>query len=285
MKTPRMLRLPGAGIELQAADWSGQGEPILAVHGMTANCRSFDLVARALAPTHRFLAVDLRGRGLSDKPDTGYSVDLHCQDLESALTELGLSRVTLMGHSLGAYICLALAGRRPDLARGLILLDGGAPLSQAQWDRIELGIKASFARLGKPFPSFEDYIAPFKAAPFLQPWSKFLEDYFRYESVEREGEIWSRTDPDHIAQDVAGLRVLDPTGLYPKVACPVLILRATEGLVSPEDLVLPEQPTQEMIQALDRAEKVDLAGTNHYSIALQPNPERDRVILEFLAEL
>jgi pimeloyl-ACP methyl ester carboxylesterase len=53
--------------------------------------------------------MDLRGRGLSAKPDTGYSVEYHMGDIHALLEEQGIDSVTLLGHSLGAYISLAYA--------------------------------------------------------------------------------------------------------------------------------------------------------------------------------
>ena len=75
MIQPTMLKAKGAGIQIQLAEWEGAGPPVLCLHGLTANCRCFDVAASVLAPMRRVLAMDLRGRGLSDKPDTGYSID------------------------------------------------------------------------------------------------------------------------------------------------------------------------------------------------------------------
>ncbi len=281
-ETPRMIRVKGDGITIQAAEWPGQGLPVLAVHGLTANCRSFDLLAQALAPAHRFLALDLRGRGLSDKPASGYSLDHHCRDIEAVLADLGIESAALMGHSLGAYICLGLAARRPDLVDRLILLDGGADLSPEEWAKVSAGIKPSLDRLGQTFPSFEDYIARIKQAPFLQPWNKVAEDYYRYESEEVEGGVRSRIDPAHIAEERGNLLTLNPREFYPGIKCPVLILRATEGMLSEDDLVLPLGAARDLVSSLEQAELVDLPGINHFSLAFQPSPERDRALRRFM---
>ena len=87
---PMMRKATGDGISIQLADWAGEGTPVFCLHGMTANCRCFDGYAGALAPSYRVIAMDLRGRGLSDKPETGYSIDHHCRDIQSVLTELEL---------------------------------------------------------------------------------------------------------------------------------------------------------------------------------------------------
>lgn len=64
MTVPNMFQVQGDGLKLQLAEWPGDKAHILCIHGLTANCRSFDAVAAGLSPPHRILAVDLRGRGL-----------------------------------------------------------------------------------------------------------------------------------------------------------------------------------------------------------------------------
>jgi pimeloyl-ACP methyl ester carboxylesterase len=241
-------------------------------------------MASCLTPVHSFLAMDLRGRGLSDKPPTGYSLQHHVGDLYGLLEDCGLSQAVLMGHSLGAYISLAFAAQYPGRVKRLILMDGGGQLSDEQWDQVNIVIKPSLDRLGQVFPSFEEYVALLKAAPILQPWTPAIEAYFRYESEEVEGGVRSRINPEHIQEESRNMRQADPAEYYPKISCPVLILRATDGILSPEDQVLPETAVERMLSQIKDARSVDVEGTNHYSILMQPNEQRDEAILEFLTE-
>jgi len=61
-----MIRAQGGGAEIQLAQRPGQEPPVLAVHGLTANCRGWDTVAGAVSPGRRLLAMDRLGRVLSD---------------------------------------------------------------------------------------------------------------------------------------------------------------------------------------------------------------------------
>jgi pimeloyl-ACP methyl ester carboxylesterase len=283
MSEPKMMRAKGDGIEIQLAVWEGREPAVLCVHGLTANCRCWDVIAEGLAPENRVLAVDLRGRGLSDKPATGYSVEHHVRDLTALMDDLGLPQAVLMGHSLGAYIAMALAADHPERAAGLILVDGGGDLSQDQWDRIDGAIRPAVERLDKTFPSFQDFFALMKQAPFLQPWSEAIEGYFRYDLVESRGGVRSRIDPAHIREEMVNKRRSGSGGLFARLSCPALILRATEGIVRPDDILLPQAALDEMLSEIPDARCVDLPGTNHYSIVLQPNAGRERAIREFLA--
>jgi pimeloyl-ACP methyl ester carboxylesterase len=274
----------GNGIDIQLAVWEGQGKTVLAVHGLTANCRCWDPIAGAVAPAHRFLAPDLRGRGLSDKPESGYSVDIHSRDLLSLMDHLGLKKVVLLGHSLGAFISLVLAARNPERVSRLILVDGGGKLSAEQTARVFAGIKTSLERLGKTFPSFEAYVGILRKAPFLQPWSEALENYFRYEVEEVPGGVRPRVRPEAIQEEIMNLTRVNAAFFYPQVRCPVLILRATEGVLYSDDILLPEDVVQRMVREIPKAKRIDMEGTNHYSILFQNNPARDRAILQFLEE-
>jgi pimeloyl-ACP methyl ester carboxylesterase len=282
MSDPVMKRAEGDGIQIQLAIREGEGQPILCVHGLTANCRCWDGIASSLAPENKIVAMDLRGRGLSDKPSAGYSMQHHMRDIVYLLDDLKQERIVLMGHSLGAYISLAFAANYPERMEKLILMDGGGQLAQDQWDKFSLAIKPSLDRLGRVFPSFEAYVALMKLAPFFQPWSQALEDYFRYESEAVEGGVRSRINPANIQEEVQNIRQEVPSEYFPKVTCPVLILRATEGILSNDDLVLPESAVDRMVSEIPDARRLDIEGTNHFSILFQPNEMRDQAIREFL---
>jgi pimeloyl-ACP methyl ester carboxylesterase len=283
MAEPTMKRTKGDGVKIQLAIWEGMGKPILCIHGITANCRCWDVIASALARRHRVLAMDLRGRGFSDKPSTGYSLENHVRDIHCLLDDIGLDSAVLIGHSLGAYISLAFAAQHRERAEGLILMDGGGQLTQDQWDDISIAIKPSLDRLGQIFPSFDVYVEVMKQAPFLQPWSPAIEGYFRYEVEEVEGGVRSRIQPAHIQEEARNIRQVNATAFYPMVSCPVLIVRATEGILRHDDVVLPEAAVQRMVRDIPNAKRVDIKGTNHFSILFQPNEARDRSILGFLS--
>jgi len=284
MTEPKMIKTNGDGIKIQLAVWEGKGKQILCIHGITANSRFWDCLASALAPHHRVIAVDLRGRGLSDKPPTGYSIEHHCKDILALMNDRGLERPVLMGHSLGAFISLVFSAKYPQRVDRLILVDGGGKLTKTQMTKVFTGIKPSLDRLGKTFPSFEDYISQMKQAPYLQPWNSYMETYFHYEVEKVKGGLRSRVHPNHIEEEAKNLRKVDSRQFYKKVTSPTLILRATKGLLAKDDLVLPKDVAERMVREIPNAKKVDLKGTNHYSILFQPNKKRDQTILKFLKQ-
>ena len=284
MAEPIMKRVKGDGIEINLAIWEGAGQPLLCIHGITANCRCWDTLAETLAPEHHVMAMDLRGRGRSDKPSQGYALDYHLRDINCLLDDLALDRAVIMGHSLGAFIGLAFAAEYPGRVERLILVDGGGDLSQDQMEKVFVGIKPALDRLGQVFPTADAYLKKMRAAPYIQPWSAVTEAYYRYEIEMVEGGVRTNIAPAHIQEEAANIRKVDCAPYYPQVKCDVLILRATRGLLSQDDILLPDDVIDRMMGEIPRAQRFDVEGMNHYGIVFQPHGARDEVIREFLKE-
>ena len=283
MSEPIMRKVKGDGVSINVAEWEGQGTPILCIHGITANCRCWDVLASALAPKHKVIAVDLRGRGQSDKPESGYAIETHVRDILYLLDDLKLSKAAIMGHSLGAFIGLALSAGHPDRVERLILVDGGGDLSKEQMDQVFEGIKPALDRLEMVFPSSDAYLEKMASAPYIQPWSPAIETYYRYEIQTVEDGFRTNIQAAHIREEATNVRKLKCADFYPDVKCATLILRAPKGLLSQADILLPGPVIDKMLAEIPLADRYDVDGVNHYGIVFQPHPGRDQVLLDFLS--
>lgn len=282
MAGPIMRKAQGDGVNINLAVWEGEGKNILCIHGITANCRSWDMVAESLAPEHTVMAMDLKGRGLSDKPDGNYSLDQHVKDILCIMDDLGIDQIVPMGHSLGAFITLVLSVDHPDRIDRSILVDGGGDLSPEQLNEVFIGIKPALDRLEQVYPSAEAYLEKMKSAPYMQPWNSVIENYYQYEIEETEGGVRTNIKPEHIAEEAGNVRLVKCTPYCTRLKKKVLILRATEGLLSQKDILLPEDVIDNMMKEIPDATRVDIEGTNHYGIVFQPSLKRDQAIRDFL---
>ncbi len=282
MSAPIMELVKGNGVKINLAKWDGSLGPILCVHGITANCRCWDVLAGVLAPEYLVLAMDLRGRGRSEKPDKGYRLETHLRDMNGLMDDLGIDRAVVMGHSLGAFIGLAFAAQYPHRVDRLILVDGGGDLSKEQMDNVFQGIKPALDRLTKVFPSVSDYLTAMKQAPYIQPWSAVIEGYYRYEIESTKGGVRTNIHPSHIAEEAKNVRKIRSAAFYSQVRCPVLVLRAPLGLLSDDDILLPEDVIERMIREIPDARRFDVDGMNHYGIVFQPHKARNQAIKGFL---
>lgn len=100
----------------------GRGEVLLLLHGMAGSSQTWRSVIKPLSRQFRVIAPDLPGHGESTKPRSDYSLGAFAALLRDLLDELGVSRATIVGHSLGGGVAMQLLYQHPDYAQRLILI-------------------------------------------------------------------------------------------------------------------------------------------------------------------
>ncbi len=110
------------GVEIFASDL-GAGDPVVLLHGWGLGHEVWDRQVCSLAAIgRRAIGLDLRGHGRSSKPLEGYQVERLGADVIAVIEALGLSRVSLVGWSLGGLSAFRVATARPDLVDRLVLV-------------------------------------------------------------------------------------------------------------------------------------------------------------------
>ncbi len=117
---------------------TGKGDPVLLLHGLGASSYAWRFVTPELAKTHRIIALDLKGFGKSDKPrDDKYSLFDQADLVDKFIDKHKLRRLTLVGHSFGGGVALALAikdqERRKPRLKKLILIDSISYKQKIPW--------------------------------------------------------------------------------------------------------------------------------------------------------
>jgi len=117
----------GVSLAVRVRNPAGAARPVLLVHGLSSNARLWDAVGDELAAVgHPVAAVDQRGHGHSDKPDTSYDFATLTEDLVAVLDTLGWGvPVLAAGQSWGGNVVLELAARHPRRIAAVALIDGG----------------------------------------------------------------------------------------------------------------------------------------------------------------
>jgi pimeloyl-ACP methyl ester carboxylesterase len=103
----------------------GEGPAVLFIHGLTGSHRNWSHLVNALKEDHRVVAPDLWGHGASAKPMGDYSLGAHAGTMRDLLDELGIDRVTLVGHSFGGGIAMQLCYLFPERVERLVLVASG----------------------------------------------------------------------------------------------------------------------------------------------------------------
>ncbi len=269
--TETALRVPVDGGELVATLWHAHaaGTPVVAIHGITANHRSFSSLARRLAAP--VLAMDLRGRGGSRGLPGPYGLVQHAEDVAAAIAAAGLARAIVVGHSMGAYVAVRLAAAHPELVESLVLVDGGMPLRPAGDDvRPEDVLGPAIERLRRTFPSTEAYRDFWRAHPAFGPyWNADIEEYVDYDLVDVDGALRPSATPDAV---VANLVELDGRAGYADtlqaLRVPMRLLRSPRGLFDEAPGLYDDEWLATWTSRLPELEVRDVELTNHYTILL-----------------
>ncbi len=277
------LALPSG--RLHAKRYGAGGAPlVIGIPGLSANLVSFDFTGERIAgPDLQLVALDLRGRGLSEVTPPGtYGWPSHARDVFAVADALGVDRFSVIGHSMGAAVALVCAREQPERLEKVVLVDVvGAP------DLRSAGpIAAAVARLGAVYPSVEQYLELVKGIGSVRPWSDYWERYFRYELKEVEGGVTARSNAQAVMEDSAfgaGALAFDEDAsiyrLWKHLTMPVLLLRATQEILPGFGHLVTERDAQRFKAEVPLARVVEV-DANHYGIATAE--ESVHAIAEFL---
>ncbi len=234
---PHSMRVPvteAVGLNVlawPAADPAAGAPPFVLLHGLASTARSWDPVAgRLVAAGHDVFAVDLRGHGLSDKPDDGYDMETLAGDLVGLLDRLGLDRPVLAGHSLGAFVIVDALARYPRLASavtGTVLVEGGLVDAKVQFASLDACLsEVSLPPVaGSPAPRMLGYLHH-----RYPDWSdERIAGLMAGLEIRADGTVdWWLSGP-RLEALARALWRQDSAALWPKVAAPTLVVVADTG--------------------------------------------------------
>ena len=128
------------GVRVRYVD-RGQGPAVVLLHGFASALDTWDTVIPRLARTHRVIALDLKGFGWTDRPEGDYSPEAQARIVLGLLTQRGVERATVVAHSWGASVALAMALAAPERVSRMALYDAWA--YEAQLPPFVHGARAS----------------------------------------------------------------------------------------------------------------------------------------------
>jgi pimeloyl-ACP methyl ester carboxylesterase len=195
----------------------GKGkEALVFVHGWTCNATFWKANVPAFINDIRVITVDLPGHGQSDKPQITYSMDLFARALDAVLQDAGVTRATLVGHSMGTPVIRQFYRKYPAKTRALVFVDGAL----------------------KPFGNSEEFVAPLRGPDYkdrVEQMLAFLSQGMKSQQTLAEIKAASLATPQHVM--VSAMEgMMDPAiwREQDKINVPALAVMAANPLWSAE---------------------------------------------------
>jgi pimeloyl-ACP methyl ester carboxylesterase len=192
--------------EVFSVQYSDQGPTLFFLHQMLGDHSAWTNVIPLFAPDYKTFALDLRGHGKSLKPIRGYRwrEDL-ALDVARIIKRVSDSPAFLVGHSLGAMVCAALAADQPELVKAVVLEDPPA---------FDHSLHYGFFRKRLKIRELE--------------YAARVEYFVSKGQAPKEAEIsaswYENWNPGVLKELIEGTALFKTEEIFPKIQCPVLLL-------------------------------------------------------------
>ncbi|MBN8874854.1 MAG: alpha/beta fold hydrolase [Rhodospirillales bacterium] len=245
------------GIELHVQQ-RGAGLPALVfLHYWGGSSRTWRHVIDALEEGFRTIAIDQRGWGRSDKPESGYALADLATDAMGVIATLGLQRYVLVGHSMGGKVAQLIAARRPDGLKGLVLVAPSPPSPLGLPADVRRAMVGAYATRKSIITTVEQVLAPNGLC--AGDLETVIEDSLG--GAPAAIEAW----PLASSQE-------DITTLTPRIEVPTIVISGEDDRVDPPDIL-----RRELLPRIPQAQLHLLRGIGHLSPLEAPGAIADLI--------
>jgi pimeloyl-ACP methyl ester carboxylesterase len=232
------------------SEWGEPGAPqVLLLHGGNQSAHSWDLVSLHLSDRYHVFALDQRGHGDSEwARDQDYSIDAKVEDVLAFVDDQGLENPVIMGHSMGGRVTMGVALARPELARGVVLVDVGPELSPAGVEVI-----ANFVTRNVEFDDLDEFLDNVVKYDRFRS-REHIARTVKYNMLRRaDGKYISKVDHRRVPVTSSEVTLDDVV----RIPCPVLVVRGGES-----DILEPEA-AERFAATLPQGRLVTVPDTGH----------------------
>ena len=236
-------------------DDRGSGDAIVMLHGFPLTRAIWDECADALAKNYRVIRPDLRGMGLSSAPGGPYLMESLAGDIAAVMDACGVSRASIVGHSLGGYVALAFARMYSERVERLALICSrlGADSAETASNRERLADEMEWN-------DSIDVLEPFELELFAAETIRS-----RPAVVARGREIWRKNGPKGLAEIFRGMAQRSTSDdIAGDLEMPVLVL-AGAG-----DVLLSLEEARATVGAFPNGELVVAEHSGHLPMLEEP---------------
>lgn len=266
-------------INLSYLDWETVGEPVILLHGLGDHALGWLLVGNQLANNYHPIALDMRGHGESDKPNSGYDFDTVMTDLSNLMDHLGWSAAHIIGHSWSGKVATYWATRQPERFLSMVLVDPIFVYGLPSIFRLTFPLfyrTLPFLKGMGPFVTWDAAIQQGKQMNQYCDWNSFQASVFRTSLEQKPDGQWG-SKFTKAARDGIFEAVLRVPGLTKDIQVPSLFMQPEAG-VNRFDWQL--KPYQTYLKKLT----IQSVPGNHWAFLVEPDAFGD-VLMDFLKSL
>ena len=255
---------------------TGEGEPVVQIHGAGFGHFNFDPVTPALAERFRVVDYDMRGYGQSDRPVQHYDMEVWADDLAGLMDALGIASAHVHGTSMGGMIAIVFAGKYPERTTSVVINCAAAKLGATgrlifkNWiDIARLDPDGPGSRVLAELITWQALSKAFLAEQGAEPLADSIQTILR--------------DSNDLEVFTAACQAMCDMDLRPwlgRITSPALVLGGDEDLMTPWDQGPDGAGQQAIADGIAGAETHVIHGANHSTI-FDSTAEHARVVTEF----
>jgi pimeloyl-ACP methyl ester carboxylesterase len=261
-------------VSLHFAEGPQNGSPLVLLHGLSRDWRSFHPLLQELTRRFHVFAVDLRGHGGSSRVAGGYQIPGYGEDVREFISNVVPPGAAIFGHSLGAMVALWVAAAPSPRVQSVIVGDSmlwpqhfehtfyGQFFTQLLPLLVREGSEEELAKaMGKITLRFPGLNEPVRIEELPQNMPEVLLEWAR---------AAARSDPEALSMMLDGSALVgwDASILLPRVTCPTLLLQANPEL----DALLSDEEAAAALRLLPQANQVKFPLLGHALFMQQADP-------------
>ncbi len=276
-------RFRASHVVLNYAEGPESGPPLVLLHGLSRDYRSFSVLLPELSHRFHIFVLDLRGHGRTDHAPGSYRISEFAEDVTEFVRTRFPSGAAIFGHSLGAMVAMHVAASGNCVVKALILGDTMitpenfrrslyAPLFRQLYELLQhtqshAALAAAMGKILIPVPGLNEPVRieelPGNTSEALAEWAHCA----------------LQTDPDAIAMTVDGRAFEDwkPHEILPRISCPTLLLQGNPEL----DALLSDDDVKLALRLLPNARHIQFPLLGHALFMQQAKPVL-KAVTEFL---
>ena len=210
------------GLRLHYAEGGdASGEPVLLLHGWPDSWFSYSRVLAHLSPRYRALAIDQRGFGDSERPDSGYAIDDLAADAVAFLDAMRIGHAMVVGHSMGTFVARRVAELHPQRVARLVLIGSGWTGSNP----VTREVQAALRDLPDPVPA--EFARQFQSSTVNAPVPPEFFERLVNESLKLPGRLWRAV--------LDGILAFDDTDRLGRIEAHTLLIWGERDVLFPRE--------------------------------------------------